>query len=186
MNDDHKQLLKNLSFTIHNFAVRGMRTNQVSQRVAYTLHCEHTCPDVIIVHVGTNDFKDTPQLALHNSIINMMVQIQQLLTKCKGSPSEQVVMFSAILPRCKYTYMQSLQKGISKTKAINRMVSNFTNKLAMGFIQHMNITPFSHLNYRKNNEVHLSQKGINVFNHNLIHQVAHFLTTSKNLRGSQQ
>ena len=104
----------------------------------------------------------------------MLVQVNQLMQK-NCTATKMGLMFSSLLPRRKFRNMASIAKGITKTKAVNRMLRSFTKASGWGYITHMNISPFLAANFCPQDDVHLSQQGINLFMYNITSHVKQYL-----------
>ena len=160
--------------TYHNYAVSGMKTAAVAPHVAYIIQLEDAIPDFILVHVGTNDFEKLNQIQLKNAIVTSIVQIvntvskHQYAAKCKG------IIFSGILPRRRYNKIP-LKTAIKKVKAINGMVRKFLLSNGNWYLSHLNISPYSHYNFRKGDNVHLSTMGITKFVENVVEKIAQII-----------
>ena len=155
--------------------VKGLRRDLLSraakQRVtvrsfpgATTADMEHylqpslaTKPKAIILHVGTNDLKNSSSA---RNVAEKIVDLGNMIAT--NSPNTSVTI-SAITQR---SDEESLKR---KVKDCNKVLKKFCNQNGWGFVEHLNIDETCLNNYK----LHLNKKGIAILASNFVNNIVH-------------
>ena len=111
-------------------------------------------PDLIIFHLGCNDFLDRPKLGFH-------LMVRNLIEFCQFMLPNTIIVWSSILPRPVYRGVDD-QGGLSaKLSEINRNACKLFIKAGGRAIGHPRISRRGEL-FRED-DVHLNTCGLNLF-----------------------
>ena len=116
-----------------------------------------TKPKAIILHVGTNDLKNSSSA---RNVAEKIVDLGNMIAT--NSPNTSVTI-SAITQR---SDEQSLKK---KVKDCNKVLKTFCNQNGWGFVEHLNIDETCLNNYK----LHLNKKGIAILASNFVNNIVH-------------
>uniref|UniRef100_A0AAX7SSI3 Cold shock domain-containing protein n=1 Tax=Astatotilapia calliptera TaxID=8154 RepID=A0AAX7SSI3_ASTCA len=117
-------------------------------------------PDVLILHLGGNDLStDSPT--------DLLASVKKDLTSMRSIFPQCVLVWSNILPRRVWRHsVDSHEVDLVRT-TVNRRIQNIISELGGTSLTHDNIRCGANTGLYRVDGVHLSQKGIDVFNLNL-------------------
>ena len=130
------------------FAVRsfpGVNTGDLESYIKPTLKNK---TELIIIHCGTNDLKNSTPQSIAENILSLAKSSQQ---------ENNTVLVSSIVPRNDH-----LDK---KGKEVNIILKKRCNEMNLAFISHGNIRTRYHCNY---DGLHLNDKGATLFTENIL------------------
>ena len=135
----------------HYYVVKGFPGATVSDMEDYVKPITRKSPDKVILHVGTNDLKNSIPKVIADSIMNLCTQIKE------DSPKTMVGV-SALLTRNDNPVLAT------KVKQVNLILDNYCQMNKLPFLRNANINT-SHLN---NKGLHLIKQGSLLLQNNFI------------------
>ena len=157
-------LVKNIFDTImgkqnprHYYVVKGFPGATVSDMEDYVKPITRKSPDKVILHIGTNDLKNSIPKVIADSIMNLCTQIKE------DSPTTMVGV-SALLTRNDNPVLAT------KVKQVNLILDNYCQTNKLPFLRNANINT-SHLN---NKGLHLIKQGSLLLQNNFIEFTENF------------
>ncbi|XP_039546495.1 uncharacterized protein si:dkeyp-121d4.3 isoform X2 [Pimephales promelas] len=115
-------------------------------------------PDVLIIHLGGNDISTTSPEAFISTVKKDMTSLKSIFPQC-------LLVWSSILYRQSWRGTEDSKEMDVIRMTINDCVQNMMLGLSGTSLSHSNISPF--LGHYRPDGVHLSGKGIDIFNLNL-------------------
>ncbi|XP_019222016.1 uncharacterized protein si:dkeyp-121d4.3 isoform X3 [Oreochromis niloticus] len=117
-------------------------------------------PDVLILHLGGNDLStDSPT--------DLLASVKKDLTSMRSIFPQCVLVWSNILPRRVWRHSADSHEVDLVRTTVNRRIQNIISELGGTSLTHDNIRCGANTGLYRVDGVHLSQKGIDVFNLNL-------------------
>ena len=117
-------------------------------------------PDVLIMHLGGNDLcTDSPT--------DLLASVKKDLTSMRSIFPQCVLVWSNILPRRVWRHSADTQEVDLVRTTVNRRIQNIISELGGTSLTHDNIRCGANTGLYRADGVHLSPKGIDVFNLNL-------------------
>lgn len=117
-------------------------------------------PDVLVVHLGGNDLRTDSPTDLLASVRNDLASIRTIFPRC-------VLVWSNILPRRAWRHSADSHEVDLVRTTVNRRIQNIVSDLGGVSLTHDNIRCGANTGLYRSDGVHLSPKGIDVFNLNL-------------------
>ncbi|XP_077103010.1 uncharacterized protein LOC143753955 isoform X1 [Siphateles boraxobius] len=115
-------------------------------------------PDVLIIHLGGNDITTTAPEAFISTVKKDMTSLKSIFPQC-------LLVWSSILSRQSWRGTQDSKEMDIIRMAINDSIQEMMPGLGGTSLSHSNISPY--LGHYRPDGVHLSGKGIDIFNLNL-------------------
>ncbi|XP_067278698.1 uncharacterized protein si:dkeyp-121d4.3 [Pseudorasbora parva] len=115
-------------------------------------------PDVLIIHLGGNDISTTAPEAFIETVQKDMISLKSIFPQC-------LLVWSSILSRRSWRGTEDSKEMDIIRMAINNSIEGMMPELGGSGLSHGNIK--SHLGHYRPDGVHLSGKGIDIFNLNL-------------------
>ncbi|XP_042357606.1 serine/arginine repetitive matrix protein 2-like [Plectropomus leopardus] len=117
-------------------------------------------PDVLIMHLGGNDLStDSPT--------NLLASVKKDLTSMRSIFPQCVLVWSNILPRRVWRHSNDNHEVDLVRTTVNRRIQNIISELGGVSLTHDNIRCGANTGLYRADGVHLSPKGIDIFNLNL-------------------
>lgn len=117
-------------------------------------------PDVLIMHLGGNDLStDSPT--------DLLASVKKDLTSMRGIFPQCVLVWSNILPRRVWRHSADNHEVDLVRTTVNRRIQNIISELGGTSLTHENIRCGTNTGLYRADGVHLSPKGIDIFNLNL-------------------
>ncbi|XP_054874839.1 uncharacterized protein si:dkeyp-121d4.3 isoform X2 [Amphiprion ocellaris] len=117
-------------------------------------------PDVLIVHLGGNDLSTDSPTDLLASVRKDLTSMRSIFPRC-------VLVWSNILPRRVWRHSVDNHEVDLVRTTVNRRIQNIVSELGGASLSHDNIRCGTNTGLYRPDGVHLSPKGIDVFNLNL-------------------
>ncbi|XP_037554159.1 uncharacterized protein si:dkeyp-121d4.3 [Nematolebias whitei] len=139
--------------------IQGMTWSQLLPQL-HQLKITWPNPDVLIVHLGGNDLCTESPTNLLASVKKDLTSIRSIFPRC-------VLVWSNILPRRVWRHSPDSHEVDLVRTTVNRRIQSIVSELNGVSLSHDNIRCGTNTGLYRANGVHLSPKGIDVFNLNL-------------------
>ncbi|XP_040905011.1 uncharacterized protein si:dkeyp-121d4.3 isoform X2 [Toxotes jaculatrix] len=139
--------------------IQGMTWSQLLPQL-HQLKVTWPNPDVLIMHLGGNDLStDSPT--------DLLASVKKDLTSMRSIFPQCVLVWSNILPRRVWRHSADSHEVDLVRTTVNRRIQNIISELGGTSLTHDNIRCGTNTGLYRADGVHLSPKGIDVFNLNL-------------------
>uniref|UniRef100_A0A3Q2GFG1 Uncharacterized protein n=1 Tax=Cyprinodon variegatus TaxID=28743 RepID=A0A3Q2GFG1_CYPVA len=139
--------------------VQGMTWSQLLPQL-HQLKITWPNPDLLIVHLGGNDLSTESPTDLLASVKKDMTSIRSVFPHC-------LLVWSYILPRRVWRHSPDSHEVDLVRTTVNRRIHNMVSELGGNSVTHENIRCGANTGLYRADGIHLSPKGIDVFNLNL-------------------
>ncbi|KAM4599815.1 uncharacterized protein V3H82_008446 [Fundulus diaphanus] len=139
--------------------VQGMTWSQLLPQL-HQLKITWPNPDILIIHLGGNDLSTESPTNLLASVKKDMTSIRSIFPHC-------LLVWSNILPRRVWRHSPDSHEVDLVRTTVNRRIHNIVSELGGTSVKHDNIRCGTNTGLYRGDGIHLSPKGIDVFNLNL-------------------
>ncbi|XP_038154288.1 uncharacterized protein LOC119791955 [Cyprinodon tularosa] len=139
--------------------VQGMTWSQLLPQL-HQLKITWPNPDLLVVHLGGNDLSTESPTDLLASVKKDMTSIRSVFPHC-------LLVWSYILPRRVWRHSPDSHEVDLVRTTVNRRIHNMVSELGGNSVTHENIRCGANTGLYRADGIHLSPKGIDVFNLNL-------------------
>lgn len=139
--------------------IQGMMWPQLLPQL-HQLQTNWPNPDVLIIHLGGNDLST-------ESPTNLLASVKKDLTSIRSIFPQCALVWSNILPRRVWPHSPDSHEVDLVRTTVNRRIQNIVSELGGTSLSHENIRCGTNTGLYRADGIHLSNKGVEVFNLNL-------------------
>lgn len=140
--------------------VQGMTWQQLLPQL-HQLKDNWPKPDVLLIHLGGNDIGTMTPEAFVSSVKKDLISLKSIFPQCR-------LVWSDILPRKSWRHSDDSTTVNNMRLAINKTIHSIMSELGGSSVTHDNIMPGLDFGLYRPDGVHLSGKGIDTFNLNML------------------